>query len=63
MMKLRRMRLARHAARMGALRGMQIGYWWESQKERGHYEDLRCRWVVNLKMDVREMGWVWYGLY
>jgi hypothetical protein len=29
----RRMRWARHVAQMG-LRGMHIGYWWESQKER-----------------------------
>jgi hypothetical protein len=32
MMKLRRMRLARHVARMGR-RGMYIEYWRESQKE------------------------------
>jgi hypothetical protein len=30
--KSRRMRWAGHAARMG--RGIHIGYWWESQKER-----------------------------
>jgi hypothetical protein len=29
---------------------MHIGYWWESQKE-------RCRWVNNIKMDLREIGW------
>jgi hypothetical protein len=37
---------------------MHIGYWWESQKER----DLgrpRRRWVDNIKMDLREIG---YGL-
>jgi hypothetical protein len=31
-------------------RGMRIGYWWESQRERGHWGD-------NIKMDLREMGW------
>jgi hypothetical protein len=31
--KSRRMRWARHVARMGR-RGMLIRYWWESQKER-----------------------------
>jgi hypothetical protein len=31
--KSRRMRWAEHVARMGR-RGMHIGYWWESEKER-----------------------------
>jgi hypothetical protein len=35
MMKSRRMRCAEHVARMGR-RGMHIGYWWGSQKERDH---------------------------
>jgi hypothetical protein len=38
MIKSRRMRWAGLVARMGR-RGMHIGYWWESQKVRGHQED------------------------
>jgi hypothetical protein len=29
---------------------MNIGYWWENQNE-------RCRWVDNIKIDLREIGW------
>jgi hypothetical protein len=36
---------------------MHIGYWWESQKERDHWEDQGRRWVENIKMDLREIGW------
>jgi hypothetical protein len=35
MIKSRRMRWAGHIVRMGR-RGMHIGYWWGSQKERDH---------------------------
>jgi hypothetical protein len=37
---------------------MHIGYWWECQKERDHWEDQ------HVKMDLREIGWdgmVWIG--
>jgi hypothetical protein len=37
--------------------GMYIGYWWESQKERDHWEDQDVGEVENVKMDLREIGW------
>jgi hypothetical protein len=37
---------------------MQIGYWWESQKEgKRPLGRQRSRWVDNIKMDLREIGW------
>jgi hypothetical protein len=37
-------------------RGMYIGYWWETQKERPLGRPRR-RWVDNIKMDLRNIGW------
>jgi hypothetical protein len=36
---------------------MHIGYWWESQKERDHWEEKKRRWVDNIEMDLREIVW------
>jgi hypothetical protein len=36
---------------------MHIGYWWESQKIKRPLGRPRYRWVDNVKMDLREIGW------
>jgi hypothetical protein len=36
---------------------MHIGYWWESQKDRKHYEDQDIGGWINIKRDLRETGW------
>jgi hypothetical protein len=56
MIKSRRMRWARHVARMGR-RGMHIGYWSESQKERDHWEDQDIGGWTLLKWVLDRMGW------
>jgi hypothetical protein len=38
-------------------RGMHIEHWWESQKEKRPLRTPRRRWVDNIKMDLREIGW------
>jgi hypothetical protein len=35
------------------MRGMRIGYWWESQKRPVRRQ--RSRWVDNIKIDLREI--------
>jgi hypothetical protein len=55
-MKSKRMRLAWNVACMGR-RGMHIGLWWESQKERDNYRGPRRRWEDRIKMDLREIEW------
>jgi hypothetical protein len=47
------MRFAGDVAIMGR-RGMHIGFGWESQKERGHWEDLDVGGKVTLKWIIEE---------
>jgi hypothetical protein len=49
----RSMRWTGHIARMGK-RGMHIGFWLESQKERDHYEDLDVGGRIILKWILEE---------
>jgi hypothetical protein len=46
--KSRRMRWVIQVARIGR-RGAPIGYWWESQRERDHYEDQDAGGCILLK--------------
>jgi hypothetical protein len=61
MIKSRRMRWAGHVAQMGEKR-KHIGCWWESQKERDHWEDQDIggrtilKWILE-----RQDGVVWTG--
>jgi hypothetical protein len=59
MIKSRRMRWAGHVSRMGEKRNayrILVGKP-EGKRPLGR---PRCRWVENIKMDLREIGW--YGL-
>jgi hypothetical protein len=36
---------------------MFIGFWWESHKERDHWEDQDVGGLDNMEIDLREIGW------
>jgi hypothetical protein len=54
MVKSKRMRWSGNVARMGR-RGIHIG--WEARRKEP-LERPRHRWIVNIKMDLREIEWV-----
>jgi hypothetical protein len=69
MMKSRRVRWARHVARMRIRRGriIIIGLWWENREEKTLLRRPRRRWEDNIQMDHREIGiggvdWIHLGL-
>jgi hypothetical protein len=62
MIKSRRMRLAGHVARMEYIIGMYIGYWWESQKGRDHWEDQDVGGWTIIKGSYRDRS-AWDGLH
>jgi hypothetical protein len=35
---------------------MHIEFWWESEKERDHYEDLDVCGRINITLDLRNIG-------
>jgi hypothetical protein len=56
MIKSRRMRWAGHIARMGEKRNVYTILVGNPEGKRPLGRP-RCRWVVNIKMDLREKGW------
>jgi hypothetical protein len=36
---------------------MHIGYWWERKEGKRPLGRPRHRWVDNIKLDLREIGW------
>jgi hypothetical protein len=43
-------------------RGMYVGFWWESQKERDYWKDQDVGGVVNIRMDLGWEGVNWIHL-
>jgi hypothetical protein len=56
MIKSRRMRWAGHVARMGETRNAYRALVWQLEEKRPLGRPRR-RWVNNIKMNLREIGW------
>jgi hypothetical protein len=50
------MRWTGHVARMGEEKKC-TGFWWESPKERDHLENRGVDGRMEIKMDLKEIGW------
>jgi hypothetical protein len=61
MIKTRRMRWAGNIIRMGKKRNAYRILMGKPEGKKT-LERPRYRWVDNIKMDLREIGWGWYGL-
>jgi hypothetical protein len=61
MTKSRKIRWAGHVARMG-MRGMHIGYWWESLEGKNYYKDKDVGGWIILKWILERDRMGWYGL-
>jgi hypothetical protein len=62
MIKPRRM-MGRACSTNGGKSGMRVGYWWESQKESGHYDDIDVgEWIILKWILERLEGVGWTGL-
>jgi hypothetical protein len=62
MIKSMRMRWVEHVARMGR-RETHIGYWWETQKERDHWDDQDVNGWTILKWILERLdGMDWIDL-
>jgi hypothetical protein len=60
--KSRSMRWAGHVACMGR-RGMHIGFWWKSQKEKDHSDDLEvCEMDLEKQDGVSWTGLIWFRI-